>query len=547
MAILDNFKEKKISFSLTYFGKNDFDTPHTIKVLIDNYTYFKNLVGRHLDKISSIDDYILWLINNKILNLKECIPLIIGDDNQKLIGNLIIIIEEKQKNLTGDIIKFINHNISEIFEYDNFDFHEATLNFIKKYQNGIKNSTFETLFEKKRFYFLYNFNDFNRVFKKNIDLLEKLIYTEKFLTLNNTNIIKQIIGICLIIGNYQDENFVALSERVIADIYRKYLILVESDQNENQIFELRDIGKALLNFFKNKKDSRANKIENINKMLDRDISNYVMKHGVEVKQTIPVEKILKNWIGLSNPILRMLSLTHKSEKGTTKSNLSVKDIPNSLMDIFTSNIPTDAYYTLIRQQTIESIASIGSALFIGILQKEEYYTTYFTDFFSLLSLVIKELNFDDDILEEGRMLILNINMLIKNILERKNPQIILQKTLDYNIEMLCCALIESLLREYYRIRNEQIMYINYSNLTLGSLLNPTLNNSELFSKDHLLTLAFFLISSGENKDIGHNYRNNLAHLLHVYKNTLSLSTVCLLMYLLTDVLNTIYVGLMKHK
>lgn len=138
-------------------------------------------------------------------------------------------------------------------------------------------------------------------------------------------------------------------------------------------------------------------------------------------------------------------------------------------------------------------------------------------------------------------------MLIKNILERKNPQIILQKTLDYNIEMLCCALIESLLREYYRIRNEQIMYINYSNLTLGSLLNPTLNNSELFSKDHLLTLAFFLISSGENKDIGHNYRNNLAHLLHVYKNTLSLSTVCLLMYLLTDVLNTIYVGLMKHE
>ena len=109
MAVLDDLKEKKISFSLTYFWKKDFDTSYTIKTLIDNYTYFMNLVSRHLENINSMDDYVRWLINNKILNLEECIPLIIDDDNQKLIRNLITRIGKNQSKLIGDIVKFINH------------------------------------------------------------------------------------------------------------------------------------------------------------------------------------------------------------------------------------------------------------------------------------------------------------------------------------------------------------------------------------------------------------------------------------------------------
>ncbi|MQB81410.1 hypothetical protein DN452_08945 [Lactobacillus reuteri] len=404
------------------------------------------------------------------------------------------------------------------------------------------------LFKKRRAYFLYNFDEFSKTFKNNIDLLRKLIYNDKPLNLDDSVITVQIINICSIISNYHDENYVDLSNRVIKDIYQKYQILVEDNPNGNRPFELSDIGKALLSFFKSKRDSRANKIRDINRKLDKDISNYVLKHGVEIKQMIPVEKILTNWISQTNPAIRMLSLTHqKTEKKIIESNLSIKNIPNSIMDIFTSNIPTDDYYTLIRQQTIESIAGIGNALFIGILQKEKYYTTYFNDFLSLLSLVTKRLNFDSDILEEGRMLVLDVSMLIQNVIKTENSQVTLRKALDYNIEILCSALIESLLREQYRIKNEQVMYINYSNVTLGSLLNPDMNANGPFSKDHLLTLAYFLINSGENNDIGHNYRNKLAHLFNVYKNSLSLSAVCLLMYLLTDVLNTIYAGLLDYE
>ena len=63
----------------------------------------------------------------------------------------------------------------------------------------------------------------------------------------------------------------------------------------------------------------------------------------------------------------------------------------------------------------------------------------------------------------------------------------------------------------------------------------------------VIKLPSFAAFSGENNDIGHNYRNKLAHLFNVYKSSLSLSTVCLLMYLLTDVLNTIYAGLLDYE
>lgn len=203
---------------------------------------------------------------------------------------------------------------------------------------------------------------------------------------------------------------------------------------------------------------------------------------MEFKQTISLEKPLKDWISTTSPIIRMLRLTHYSDENrTVKSKLSIEDVPNSLMDIVGSNISTDDYYTLTRQHVTEFTAITNSALFIGILEKKEYYTTYFNDFFNLLSMVTKNLNFNSDILEEGKMLIQDISILIANVIEKKSSQSILQKTLNYNVEMLCSALIESLLREQYRIKNEQIMYINYSNVTLGALLNPeSVNNFVYF-------------------------------------------------------------------
>lgn len=149
---------------------------------------------------------------------------------------------------------------------------------------------------------------------------------------------------------------------------------------------------------------------------------------MEFKQTISLEKPLKDWISTTSPISRMLRLTHYSDENrTVKSKLSIEDVPNSLMDIVGSNISTDDYYTLMRQQVIEFTAITNSALFIGILEKKEYYTTYFNDFFNLLSMVTKNLNFNSDILEEGKMLIQDISILIANVIEKKALKVFYKK------------------------------------------------------------------------------------------------------------------------
>ena len=58
--------------------------------------------------------------------------------------------------------------------------------------------------------------------------------------------------------------------------------------------------------------------------------------------------------------------------------------------------------------------------------------------------------------------------------------------------MLCCSLIEKLLRIVYIDHNQSVIYISEDKTTLGILLET--NNSSNFScfgKNHLKSLAFF--------------------------------------------------------
>ena len=212
--------------------------PIQLKHLLIITLILRPYIDKNLDNINNVDDYVRWLINNKILKLKECISLIVDENNQKLISNLITSIEGKKRNLVGDLVKFINSNISEIFEYDNFDLHKETLNLIKKYQNGIKESIFEFLIKKRRAYFLYNFNDFSGMFKENIELLKELIYNEKLPSLDDSAMTVQIINICSLISNYQDKKYGTLSNSVINDIYQKYRISVKDSVDEKKTFRI---------------------------------------------------------------------------------------------------------------------------------------------------------------------------------------------------------------------------------------------------------------------------------------------------------------------
>ena len=544
MTILEDFKQGK-SFSLKYYGKNDLDTSYTIKTIIENNHLFEKILEKKIDSINNMDDYYLSLITRKISSLKECSKYVIGDDNKRTVDKLILKAKESETT-NGEFIKFINTNARAVFENDSYDLQEVTFDIIKKYQNGISREVFEYLIREKYRYFLLYFDDF-KFWKKDRELLQKVIDNNLVSHLGDSYTIKQIIRICLVVINYRKTDYTDFVDKTIDKIFKNYLELSKDSNQYNELFEAFDIGKSLFQYFKIRKDSRANEIRYTNLKLEKAMSDSMLEDGIEIEYKIPIKEIMEKWNGVKNPIIRMLSLTHENENGHIKSHLSIENVENGLMDIVTSNISTDDYYTLSRQEVIKSIGSLGCAVIYGILQNDEYFSIYYNDFLHILSYVIKNSDTYDDLLVEGEMLVQNLEILRANVLNQNNSDTFIQKTLSYNVEMLCCGLIESLMRLQYQIKNEKIIYIDYSKATLGQLLNPEKNVTSSFSKDQLLTLAFFLVGSGENNDIGYNYRNKLAHLVDVYKNVLSIDVACLLLYLLTDVLNTIFLDISHFK
>ena len=110
----------------------------------------------------------------------------------------------------------------------------------------------------------------------------------------------------------------------------------------------------------------------------------------------------------------------------------------------------------------------------------------------------------------------------------------------YGPAMFICTLTEKILRLVYIDLLKDKTYIPVSNTTLGQLLN--INNQEfvkIFEVDYLKNINYFFCSE-EKKKIGKNYRNSLAHWSGMSKEMLNDTFVAGLMYLYTDVLNSLF-------
>lgn len=79
----------------------------------------------------------------------------------------------------GDIIKFINGHIEEIFTIENhvYDIRSVTLEFIKQYITGIKQQVYSFLCEKFSWLIIDDFDSFYKVIREDNKLFEKLYPT----------------------------------------------------------------------------------------------------------------------------------------------------------------------------------------------------------------------------------------------------------------------------------------------------------------------------------------------------------------------------------
>src|SRR5690606_35822944 len=116
------------------------------------------------------NDYIDYLIMEKVINMEEIIPLIMGSKNQEIMRGIIDGLKGIYNKIDfGKQIKFINTNIEEIFSNieDYYDIGKVTLEKIISFQSWIDEEVFFYLIRKHFFIVIDNYENLQKIIEKN--------------------------------------------------------------------------------------------------------------------------------------------------------------------------------------------------------------------------------------------------------------------------------------------------------------------------------------------------------------------------------------------
>ena len=148
-SLQDFLQSKNIIISLRNYGHQDLGTGWEVKSIVENPDVFDDLYSQYpLTGLSGLDDYYLYLLSCKLVGMREVIPVILQDAHKDIISTLS---DDAEKALSvvenGDVVKFINDNIQDIFDKDktSHDVRFVTLDLIAKYNAGISRDTFAFL------------------------------------------------------------------------------------------------------------------------------------------------------------------------------------------------------------------------------------------------------------------------------------------------------------------------------------------------------------------------------------------------------------------
>lgn len=140
--LLDVIEQRHICISLRIFDPEDLATGWEVKAIIENPDIFEDFFSKYpLQQIECFDDYYLYFLSLKMQNFSTIVPKLLQEDHKVKITALSKAAGSAVQALgPGSAIKYINGNIEEIFDTDvsKHDIHFVTLDFIAKYNSGIK-------------------------------------------------------------------------------------------------------------------------------------------------------------------------------------------------------------------------------------------------------------------------------------------------------------------------------------------------------------------------------------------------------------------------
>lgn len=546
MNIAEEVKKGIYHFSVVPCDCNVAYTQHSLETLMNNQIFRDSVIQQIPDNVKTLDDYLFFLVINRINGLLNCSNLPHDVSKERDIKEKLSQINLKK--LASQSLNYINKNFLQIWNLNNRDIRKATLSIIKQKQKKKKDKVsepvIETLIEVDRYYLIYNFQEFRPSFKKYKRLLPKVLDVRFFLK-SEPVCLNEIIDLYLkIMSNNNSDNaqFKEIVEENINVLLDKIEELYKEKIDYKQALSWYDNlqkFKTILTYTDVNKD-KVEMVERLIKKLDIVKAKGLKENGQQIvyKEKINFKKIVN---GLKKDG-SLICLTHKISDNKFMSFLEEISPKQELSDFIKNiGVQTDENYPASYQDKLNIQVTFLGAIFQKLITESESSNIFSQCFLRATQKISYELEYNQ-ILNHAQMLMSNLLIISNNskLLNDKNQMLI--QTMSYNAISLSIGLTEELLREY-AIHLGKKSDISRGDLTLGKLLSIAPSNDYFYniSKQHKLALGYFLVKA-EGENITKNIRNQVAHLCIETENLFTLENVGKILYLLTDVLNTITIA-----
>ena len=543
-SLQDLLPSKNIIISLRNFGPQDLWTGLEVKTVVENPDVFEDLFSRYpLTGLSSLDDYYKYLLFQKLVGIRKVIPLLLQDAHKDIISKLS---DDAEKVLSvvgnGDVVKFINGNIQDIFDKDktSYDVQFVTLDLIAQYSTGISKDTFTFLCKNYGYLIIDRFDQFEKIFEQNPDLFETIYPTGHLDEINSFRIEKTLDIWCHVL-NKRKSSLKSTVEKCVSVLVNDVKVLSETATIDN-IMQVEGAIRKFHLFLQRIQSPLANEFAEYAKVAAALLSKNILERGQSFRYEIPVEEIIERWKTTENWEVRLLFISHDiqpyEDTFTFISRLSKKpEEKRSLFDSISTNIPTDDYFTMSHQQTLSIIESLGTNTVLGLLRNQDTRIDYLNLVASAVQLITEQLSVEGEQLQQDFGIFSGLVQLFANNMEYSNDA---TRGIFYGASMFTCAFAEKILRILYLHLAKDERYIPINKATIGELLMSS--NSymvEIFGENHIKNLSFFLQKVGPS-GIGQNIRNALAHWANISTESMTPFFVARMLWIFTDILNTVF-------
>lgn len=554
--ILNCMKENGHNICMKYYGSNDLGTGHDLKHIIEGKDVLKDYYKKKkYEDEFDFNDYVDYLIMEKIINMEEMIPLIMGSKNQEIMRGIIDGLKGIYNKIDfGKQIKFINTNIEEIFSNieDYYDIGKVTLEKIISFQSGIDEEVFIYLIRNHFFIVIDNYENLQKIIEKN-EKIARVFFDENILRKNIIYRLEVICEIVISVSRRKGKGFQNLLQNAVK-IILDYGEEVIDKLNENNIMRHHNIVKCIYRFTQELKLLEANKFEKYMEEADKLLGDHLNENGLTIELDSKLQDSIKELIDerikdLKSDIswqLKLLILTHEKSIGNMDSilNQPPKREEASILDYVSTNIDTDEYFTFSHRDRLEISMRLGSTILYKALRDKKAFDELHSSFYMAFNYITDELSYDrEDILDDLGLLFV---MLEKLFIESENVDKYDRQSQSYGLSMFICALTEKILRITYKYIQQDEEYVSSQRGTMGSYINP--NNkvmSRVLGDYQIKHLQFYFLQTDDSK-IGFNYRNKLAHWNGIFNNECNEILVCRLFFLFLNVFNSILCYLFKE-